>query len=83
MRARTLNQRTNDLPYGTGDQDDRRMTLTVEEAASILGVGRTLAYQMAREGRLPVIRLGRRLLVSRSALERMLEGEQVSHECDQ
>ena len=50
-----------------------RLTLTVEEAAQLLGIGRGLAYEMARSGKLPVVRFGRRLLVPRGALERMLE----------
>ena len=50
-------------------------TLTVEQAAKILGIGRTLAYQMARDGRLPAIRLGDRLLIPRPALDRMLAGD--------
>ena len=50
-----------------------RLTLTVEEAAYLLGISRGLAYEMARCGKLPVIRFGRRLLVSRGALERMLD----------
>ena len=49
--------------------------LTVEEVAAILRISRGLAYEMVRIGRLPSIRLGRRLLVPRSALERMLEGD--------
>jgi excisionase family DNA binding protein len=54
---------------------DERRTLTVEEAARELGIGRTLAFEMARTGRLPVIRLGRRVLVPRAALDRMLAGD--------
>ena len=52
-------------------------TLTVEEAAARLGISRTLAYELAKTGRLPapVIRLGRRLVVTRRALERVLAGE--------
>ena len=49
-----------------------RQTLTVEEAARVLGIGRGLAYELAREGRIPVVRLGRRVLVPRSGLEAML-----------
>jgi excisionase family DNA binding protein len=52
-----------------------RMTLTVEEAARVLGIGRTLAFEMVRAGQLPVIRLGRRVLVPRPALERLLAGD--------
>jgi excisionase family DNA binding protein len=47
-------------------------TMTVEEAASLLGIGRSLAYQLAREGKIPAMRLGHRLVVSKVALERFL-----------
>jgi excisionase family DNA binding protein len=55
----------------------QRETMTIEAAASRLGIGRSLAYQLAREDRFPcaVIRAGRRLLVPRLALERLLRGE--------
>jgi excisionase family DNA binding protein len=49
-----------------------RLTVTVEEAASILGIGRNSAYEAVRRGEIPVIRIGRRFLVPRAALERML-----------
>jgi len=39
----------------------------------LLGIGRSLGYQMAHNGQLPVIRLGKRLLVSRKAFEAMLD----------
>ena len=45
---------------------------TVEEAAERLRIGRTLAYELARRGELPVVRLGRTLRVPRHALEQML-----------
>jgi excisionase family DNA binding protein len=48
------------------------LTLSVEEAALALGISRNTAYMLARAGGLPVVRLGRRLLVSRAGLERML-----------
>ena len=51
-----------------------RLTYTVEEAAELLGVSRGSAYLAAREGELPTLRLGRRLLVPRRALEEMLNG---------
>jgi excisionase family DNA binding protein len=49
-----------------------RMTVTVEEAAHLLGIGRQSAYQAARAGELPTIRLGRRLLVPRAQIDRLL-----------
>lgn len=55
-----------------------RLTLTVEEVAHLLGISRGLAYELARSGRLPVVRLGRRLLVPKVALERMLAQTKTS-----
>ena len=49
-----------------------RQTLTVEEAAVLLGIGRNSAYQAIARGELPALRLGRRLLVPRTALARHL-----------
>lgn len=55
-----------------------RLTVTVEEACRLLGVGRTLGYELARRGELPgAIRIGRRIVVSRPALERALGVEQA------
>lgn len=53
---------------------EERLTLTVREAATMLGISRNLAYQLAREGKLPgVIKLGdKRLVVSRIQLENLL-----------
>lgn len=46
--------------------------LTVTETAHLLRISRGLAYEMVKDGRLPSLRLGRRILVPRSALERIL-----------
>ena len=45
-----------------------RATITVEEAAQVIGIGRTAAYEAVRRGELPVRRLGRRLVVPVPAL---------------
>jgi excisionase family DNA binding protein len=52
----------------------QKATLTVDEAALILGVSRNSAYQAARAGELPTIKIGKRLLVPRIAFEKMFEG---------
>jgi len=40
-------------------------TMSVEEAARRLGIGRTLAYELAQRGELPgALRLGRRFVVT-------------------
>jgi excisionase family DNA binding protein len=52
-------------------------TASVGEVADRLAISRTLAYKLAREGRLPipVIRLGRRVVVPRRALDRLLSND--------
>ena len=50
-----------------------KLTLTVEEAARVLGIGRNLCYDRVKTGEIPVIKIGRRLLVPRRALEKLLE----------
>ena len=50
-----------------------RQTLSVEEAARVLGISRNSAYAAAKSGELPALRIGRRYVVPRAALERMLE----------
>ncbi|MDQ3784415.1 MAG: helix-turn-helix domain-containing protein [Actinomycetota bacterium] len=49
-----------------------RPTLEVEEAARILGLGRASAYIGVKNGDIPAIRVGKRLLVPTAALRRML-----------
>jgi excisionase family DNA binding protein len=53
-------------------QDDARLTYTLTEAASRLGISRALAYEAAHRGELPVCRIARRMLVPRVALLRLL-----------
>lgn len=49
-----------------------RKTLTVTEAATCLGVSRHFAYQAVREGSIPSIRIGRRILIPTQAFEQLL-----------
>lgn len=49
-----------------------RATISVPEAGEVLGIGREAAYNAARRGDLPTIRIGRRLLVPTEALLDML-----------
>lgn len=52
----------------------RRETLTVPEAAKILGIGRNSAYEAIRRGDIPSVRIGKRLVIPKCALYRLLEG---------
>ena len=49
-----------------------RATLTVDEAAAILGISRTTAYESVRRGEIPARRFGRRVVILRHELERLL-----------
>ena len=51
-----------------------RLTYTVSEAAVLLGISRTSAYECVRRGEIPSLTLGRRVVISRVVLERMLDG---------
>jgi len=50
-----------------------RLALSVEEAGALLGVSHDLAYDLVACGTIPSVRLGRRLVVPRRALELALE----------
>jgi excisionase family DNA binding protein len=49
-----------------------RLVYTVTEAGELLGLGRSTAYELAAQGELPTVRLGRRLMVTRPALTALL-----------
>ena len=55
---------------------------TVEETAKYLSISRTFAYEAVRRGELPSIRVGRRLLVPRIALDKMLGEARSSQQVD-
>jgi excisionase family DNA binding protein len=46
--------------------------MSVEEAARLLGISRSFAYDAVHSGDLPAIRIGRRWLVKAEALRRMV-----------
>lgn len=53
------------------DQTER-LTWTVEEAARKLGIGKNQAYEAVKRGEIPVIKIGKRLLVPSAAFARLL-----------
>ena len=50
----------------------QRRTYTVHEVATILGIGRNTAYEVCRNGDIPTIRVGGRILIPRDAIEDLL-----------
>jgi excisionase family DNA binding protein len=66
---------------GTVKTTASSLTVSVPEAARLLGISRGGAYELARRGELPgAIRLGGRVVVSRSALLRALDNEPTETE---
>jgi excisionase family DNA binding protein len=53
--------------------NQERATYTVPEAAALLGLSRNGTYEAIAGGHIPAIRIGRRILVPRTALQQMLE----------
>ena len=51
---------------------DGRSTFTVEETAEILGLSRDSAYAGVNAGSIPAVKVGRRFIIPRIALERKL-----------
>ena len=51
--------------------------MTIEEVAKELGISRALAYDAVRRGEIPVLRVGRRLLVPRNAFDRFLASAEL------
>ena len=55
-----------------GPRAKGKTAYSVAEAAELLGVSRSIAYTAIQRGDLPSLRIGRRILVPRDALEQML-----------
>jgi excisionase family DNA binding protein len=51
------------------------LLLSVPNAAKLLGIGKTLAWDLVNRGKLPSVRLGGRVLVPRPAVERLASSE--------
>jgi excisionase family DNA binding protein len=50
-----------------------RLALSVSEAADAIGIGRTKAWELVSAGALPVVRLGKSVIVPVFALEEFLQ----------
>jgi len=51
-----------------------REIYTVAEAAAILGIAPTTLYEAVKRREVPSVKVGRRVLIARKALDRFLEG---------
>ena len=55
------------------EHDSECRTVSIEDAGRILGISRGSAYAAAASGDIPTIKIGKRLLVPKAALERLLQ----------
>jgi excisionase family DNA binding protein len=55
------------------EQKDQPLFLRISEAARLLSMSRSAAYQAIRAGQLPSVRVAGKWRVPRAALERLLE----------
>ena len=55
---------------------DKRLCITVPEAAKLLRISRNHGYDLVKRGVIPSIRLGKRIVISKMALDKKLAGEE-------
>ena len=53
-----------------------KMGLTIEEAAESTGIGRNTMRKLIEWGKLPVLKVGRKTIIRKDALERFMEVNQ-------
>ena len=58
-------------PVPPDSSDSSSLAVSVLEAAKILGVSRSSVYEAVRQGQIPSIHIGKRILISQRALENM------------
>lgn len=51
---------------------DRQPTASVSETAEILSVSKSAVYEMANDGRLDAVRIGRRVVIKTASIRRLL-----------
>ena len=72
-----LNNRTTPTaPLHSPDLEAEPLFVSVGQAAHLLGVGTTFTWELVRSGALPSVRLGRRVLIPRVAIQRLAQSEE-------
>ncbi len=56
-----------------------RLIITIREAAEMLGLSESTVYRLARENRIPVVRIGSSVGVNRRQLEAWIEAHTEGH----
>lgn len=59
---------------------DQALTLSIPEAAKVLGVSKYSAYKAAKKGDIPILQIGKLRRVPKAQLMRMIDGNGVDKE---
>ena len=73
VRANSTFQRRAGTAPAPTEWDSLPLVLSLAQVQQVLGIGRDAAYALAHRQDFPVLRVGRRLIVSRDALRAWLE----------
>ncbi len=57
----------NDIPQNTSPENTK-MTLTIQEAAKLVGISKPKMYELVRAGKLRNVKVGKKILISRKSL---------------
>lgn len=52
-----------------------KVTMTVQEMAECLGIGRNMAYELVKNGRVPFLKIGRQIRIPKRAFAAWLANE--------
>ncbi len=55
-----------------------RRTYLVEEIADILGIGRSSAYELVRQGHFKIVRIGTAIRISKKSFDEWLDSQNIS-----
>ena len=58
---------------GTKKKTPERRTYTVDDIAQILGIGRTSAYILVKEGHFKIVRIGNAIRISKRSFDEWLD----------
>ena len=58
---------------GTTKEPPERRTYTVDDIAQILGIGRTSAYILVKEGHFKIVRIGNAIRISKRSFDTWLD----------
>ena len=58
---------------GTKKEAPERRTYTVDDIAQILGIGRTSAYILVKEGHFKIVRIGNAIRISKRSFDESLD----------